>query len=122
MHIFTSHYSVVDVDATLTLLCAEAQAEAKQIVDAYNKRFHTHCDDGTSQSGTSDIASHMPTYTPASFYAKCKELRANAVEVLKGLGTLGGGNHFIEVNEADDEVIMATVVTVVPSPSTTKMH
>lgn len=71
----------------LQLLCAMAQEEAVHFSLAYRKKY------GIS------IGESMPEYSEEWLVKYCQRIGANYQYVLNSLGTLGGGNHFIEINE-----------------------
>jgi len=66
----------------------EVQATAHNFSMAYNKKFGTnHYFDG---------------YDMNWFESKCKTIGADLGRIIKSIGTLGGGNHFIEVGKDDN--------------------
>jgi tRNA-splicing ligase RtcB (3'-phosphate/5'-hydroxy nucleic acid ligase) len=48
-----------------------------------------------------DISKQKPHYCDKWFEGLCKKIKVNKKFVLMQLGTLGGGNHFIEVNKSE---------------------
>jgi tRNA-splicing ligase RtcB len=70
----------------LLQLCKASTDAATSFAIAYQKQFNV------------DISQFIPKYSIDWFKAKCKEIKINYDSVLKALGTLGSGNHFIEMN------------------------
>lgn len=81
-------------------VCMDAQYEATMFCEAYRKRFDVN------------LYKQMPIYdTKTWFPAVCRKIRCEEEYALRSLGTLGGGNHFIEVNHDDAEDLYLTVHT-----------
>ena len=66
--------------------------QATQFAQSYLKKFKV------------DISAHIPKYDVKWLKNKCLQIGANyEVDIFKCLGTLGGGNHYIEVNQDQDD-------------------
>lgn len=48
------------------------------------------------------MANNIPTYNMDWFLDKCKMIGANSRNVINSIGTLGGGNHYIEVGKDEE--------------------
>jgi tRNA-splicing ligase RtcB len=70
----------------LLQLCKIAKETAVNFAKAYEDKFKV------------DIKKWIPNYSIEWFRNKCKEIKINHDNVLRSLGTLGSGNHFIEIN------------------------
>ncbi|RHY29595.1 hypothetical protein DYB32_005022 [Aphanomyces invadans] len=66
---------------------ALAQEDAEAFAAAFESAF------GVS------IRQHMPTYSAAWWRSRCEEIGSIYEFDLRAMGTLGGGNHFIEIND-----------------------
>jgi len=76
-----------------------ANTLAEKFATAYSQRFDT------------DIHQYRPTFDNDWFMAKCSAIDANYRRCVNSLGTLGGGNHFIEVgtdNKGDHWITIHT--------------
>ena len=69
-------------------MCKLANMEAKNFTQEYKNKFNQ------------DISSFQPNYTFEWFKEKCKELNADYNNTVQSLGTLGSGNHYIEINQS----------------------
>jgi RNA-splicing ligase RtcB len=67
----------------LTIPFGEVQEVADRFVTAYNKKFGTSYD--------------APTYNERWLSNKLKEIKIDEVKFWNAIGTLGGGNHFLEM-------------------------
>lgn len=66
----------------------ESQKQATSFCQSYMKKF------------AKDISKHIPNYDIDWLKKKCAQIGAHyEADMLRCLGTLGGGNHYIEVNE-----------------------
>lgn len=65
--------------------------EVQRIADEFTKRFNENFD--TSYSA--------PTYDEKWLDKKMKDIKMDPIKFWKAIGTLGGGNHFIEVGKSD---------------------
>lgn len=72
-------------------------SEAYQFAEQYKQKYNH------------DIYEHIPEYSWEWFLEKCKEVGADYKYDLLSLGTLGGGNHFIELNYSDDYELYVTI-------------
>ena len=63
--------------------------EAEQFTKYYKEKFNF------------DIMQFQPTYNEEWFNTLCDRVKTDKIYDLRSLGTLGGGNHFIEVNKSD---------------------
>jgi tRNA-splicing ligase RtcB (3'-phosphate/5'-hydroxy nucleic acid ligase) len=61
-----------------------------KFTDKFNEKFGMHC--------------HKPEYNYNWFKEKCKQINCNQSRVEASVGTLGGGNHFIELGESDSNM------------------
>ncbi|KDO28777.1 hypothetical protein SPRG_19988 [Saprolegnia parasitica CBS 223.65] len=91
------HATPVIAPAQYAPFFAQAQVDAVAFVDAFGAKFQL------------DLTPHMPTYNDAYLRDLCARTRSDYDYDLCALGTLGGGNHFIEVNvcEATEDVYVA---------------
>ncbi|RHY84231.1 hypothetical protein DYB37_000740 [Aphanomyces astaci] len=69
---------------------ALAQQDATSFATAFETAFNL------------DIRPHMPTYSFEWWGSRCDVLGSNFDYDLRSLGTLGGGNHFVEINDGHD--------------------
>lgn len=67
-------------------ICKSAKYEAYEFVEAYNKKFDV------------DITSFVPEYSVTWLKDKCLSMGLEYKYMMRSLCTLGGGNHYIEVN------------------------
>ncbi|KAF0698802.1 Aste57867_10591 [Aphanomyces stellatus] len=79
---------------------ADAQAQAAAFAAAYTATF-----------GDDSVAAAMPTYNMDWFQALCRRIGSTMDVDLRAMGTLGGGNHFVEVNQGPDDTGFLTVHT-----------
>jgi tRNA-splicing ligase RtcB len=61
--------------------------------------------------GAKEIHSRIPTYSVQWLKGKCQQIGMNYEYMLQGLGSLGGGNHYIEVNKGANEQLYITIHT-----------
>lgn len=78
-------------------MCSHAQSEANRFVQAYLERFDIN------------LAPWMPVYSQQWFEKKCQTIHANRDLIQRGLGSTGGGNHFIELNVDKNNVHYLTI-------------
>lgn len=64
----------------------KAQQIAKAFCENYLKKFNK------------DLITLLPTYSKEWFYSLCDKIGADRASIEKEMGTLGSGNHFIEIN------------------------
>ena len=69
----------------------------RKFVMKYNKKFNTDYD--------------IPNYTYEWFTHRCWELKMDFKRAVSSIGTLGGGNHFIEIGKSDTSGYWITVHT-----------
>lgn len=84
---------IVNTD-DLELLCRLSQAEATAFADEYRKRFDI------------DLSKFVPEYSVDWLKHKVAEIGGDWDYILGSLGTLGGGNHFVEINTANDKLYL----------------
>ena len=71
--------------------------EAYQFATQYKQKYNQ------------DIFEYIPNYSWEWFLEKCNQIKADYKYVLLSLGTLGGGNHFIELNYSDEYQLYVTI-------------
>ena len=75
----------------------ELNRKLRQFTMAYNLKFSTN---------------HTPpNFDDREFVALCNKIRANIGRIKNSVGTLGGGNHFIEIGEAENGELWITIHT-----------
>lgn len=82
----TSYFDVVDV---ISHICAQSQLEAIEFAMLYEKYTGIN------------ISNFVPTYSNEWLKNKCKEIKVDYSYVIRSIGTLGGGNHFIECGRTE---------------------
>lgn len=82
---------------SLDLLWRKTTDQAHRFADAYRARF------GES------IAQHIPDYSPGWLEQKCKAIGMDPSYAYRSIGTLGSGNHFIELGHSQKGYYMFTV-------------
>jgi len=86
-------------DANINELCVKAYDEAYNFANMYGQKFK-------------DSISHcLPDYSIEWFKNKCLQTQIDYNYVLKSIGSLGGGNHFIEVNSNKEGILYITIHT-----------
>lgn len=83
------HSSQIITKEHLTKLYERANLEADLFSKSYLTKFNV------------DISTFKPNYNEEWFKSLSKKIGANRDMVMRGLGTLGGGNHFIELNRSE---------------------
>jgi tRNA-splicing ligase RtcB len=68
---------------------SQATEEAKKFAEKYKEKFNV------------DISGSIPLYSTTWMKELCKKIGSDYNYDLRCMGTLGGGNHFIEVEESD---------------------
>lgn len=56
-----------------------------------------------------DISSYIPDYSLEWLKEKCQQIRSDFDNDMLSLGTLGGGNHFIEFNKSENDELYVTI-------------
>jgi RNA-splicing ligase RtcB len=64
-----------------------------------NYKLRSFTDKFNDKYGTSY---NHPVFTPDWLYKKCEDIGVDYIRVLNSVGTLGGGNHFIEVGKSEN--------------------
>lgn len=77
-------------DTDLTWLFAKSQTDADKFADAYFANYNV------------DITNFCPTYNKEWFNKLCFKCSIEFDYVLRSIGTLGGGNHYVEINRDND--------------------
>ncbi len=91
------HEKPVVNDEELNALFEKAQVEAQLFATAYQNKF------GAS------IDNFIPNYSNEWLTTLCKTIGSDYTYDMRCLGTLGGGNHFIEVNENKQGIPYLTI-------------
>jgi len=73
----------------------ETNEQGRQFTLAYNKKYNTNY--------------APPKYDKSWFVDKCKQINMDIVRAIKSIGTLGSGNHFIEIGGCDEDRNWATI-------------
>jgi len=85
-------------DEDMNNIFNESYKHALEFSEKYEKKFGKN------------IAQYIPKYDTQWLKNKCQQVGANyESDVLCCLGTLGGGNHFIELDQDDDDSLYITV-------------
>jgi len=79
-----------DIDRYMERIYELANHDATHFVKFYQEKFGIN------------IYKQAPYYCQDWFHSLCERIKTNKEHDLLSLGTLGGGNHFIEVNRSDD--------------------
>lgn len=87
-------------DTDINELCTKAYDEAYNFANMYDKKFK----ESISSYG-------LPDYSIEWFKNKCIQTQIDYSYVLRSIGSLGGGNHFIEVNVNKDGILYITIHT-----------
>ncbi len=96
---FTVHHKDSVDKKDIEGMCSQAKADCVAFVEAYKVKFP-------------DINFEIPSVPEFSyeyFHLKCKKVLASSDRVIKSLGSLGGGNHYIEMNVSKDGVYYITI-------------
>ncbi|OQS04915.1 hypothetical protein THRCLA_20764 [Thraustotheca clavata] len=91
----TSRFQDAQYDSYFALAQSQAIAFAEKFKDEFNQ----------------NIQSLVPVYNHDYLHELCSRTGSNYDYDLRALGTLGGGNHFIEVNQGDNGKAYLTVHT-----------
>lgn len=78
-------------------ICRASQQDAVDFALAYRQKFDVRIDQ------------YVPDYNLEWFAERCKTWDSNYQKDLRSLGTLGGGNHYIEINQGGDGTSYITV-------------
>jgi tRNA-splicing ligase RtcB (3'-phosphate/5'-hydroxy nucleic acid ligase) len=84
----------IATDQDIEWLCKESQNQAYQFAKAYETHF-----DLESRS----LIEFIPNYSKKWFENKCIFLRSELHNILCSIATLGGGNHFAEINQSSSQ-------------------
>ena len=93
------HKEPIVTEEELSWLFTESQDEAINFAKEYEKKYEV------------DLSHWLPKYNLEWLKKKCVEIRLDFDYFLQSAGTLGGGNHFIEVNQDSDKRKYITVHT-----------
>ena len=74
-------------DTNIETICKSAQALAEEFATAFAEKF-----------SNPEIWDHVPKYSKEWMQTLCTKVRSSYEYDLRGLGTLGGGNHFWEID------------------------
>jgi RNA-splicing ligase RtcB len=77
----------------------KVRESAKQFTNAYNKKFNTN------------FISELYEGEDKWFQKKCEQIGADQRRVINSIGTLGGGNHFVEIGKSADDHFWLTIHT-----------
>jgi len=72
-----------------------ANEEVRKFTMAFNKRYNTRFD--------------VPKYNKDWFRNKCDQIGMDMRRAIRSIGTLGGGNHFIEIGRCEEGKIWVTI-------------
>lgn len=89
-----ANYKHYVTDRDIEDLCAASDLEADHFIDSYEDKFGI------------DISQFKPDYSPDWLKKKCKQIKINYDMVLKSLCTLGGGNHYIELDKDEKDIYL----------------
>ena len=78
----------VVTDTDIENICTQASEDAEQFAKAFNDRFE------------SNLTEYIPKYNLEWFTKFCRKIQLEEDYARRSLGSLGGGNHFIELNES----------------------
>lgn len=93
------YQSRIVTDEELNSLYINADDEAYNFIHSYNLKFKENLNE------------RVPDYNLEWFQNTCQKVQVNFDYVLRSVGTLGGGNHFIEVNKDSNDNIYITIHT-----------
>jgi tRNA-splicing ligase RtcB (3'-phosphate/5'-hydroxy nucleic acid ligase) len=79
-----------DTSSNIRRMFDLANEEVKQFSEFYQEKFSL------------DLADRIPTYNEEWLSVLLKKIKSNLPEFEKALGTLGGGNHFIEFDRSEN--------------------
>jgi tRNA-splicing ligase RtcB len=91
------HQKPIVTDKDLELLYDKSSVQSKKFAEEYFNKFGK------------DITQYIPKYDFTWFKKKCETIEAKFDYAMKSLGTLGGGNHYIEVNKDKDNNLYLTI-------------
>ncbi len=80
------HDAPIISDEELEAICDSAASAAEEFAYAYENKFGI------------DITAYIPEYSNEWLKKYCQLIKIDYTYVLRSLGSLGGGNHFIEIN------------------------
>lgn len=86
------HKGISVTDNELVDICKQSEDEAYNFAKSYEETFGKNIQD------------YIPKYSIEWFKTKCQQIDINYDYVLKSLGSLGGGNHYVEVNCEKSEI------------------
>ena len=78
-------------------ICKCSKEEAIEFTKKYNEKFNV------------DISCFIPDYSIEWLKNKCQQINSDYDYDIRNLGTLGGGNHYIEINESSDQIGYVTI-------------
>jgi RNA-splicing ligase RtcB len=95
---FTVHPAAVVTRAEVEQMCLDAKAQADAVVALWRSRAK---DD--------EKVPDPPNFGYDWFHEKCRQVGINFDYCLRGIGSLGSGNHFIELNKSSDGVYYVSI-------------
>lgn len=87
----------INCEKIIDVVCKESQFLAIEFRNQYKNKYNV------------DLNEHMPNYSIQWLKEKCQTLHLDYDYMLRSLGTLGGGNHFVELNKGNDNQIFLTI-------------
>ena len=84
------HKTPIVTDKELEDLFFKSHQNAMEFNDKFKKKWNIY------------LENYIPVYSKFWFDELCEKIGCNVEKELKQLGTLGGGNHFIEVNQNEE--------------------
>lgn len=76
----------IATDDDITQICQCSQIDAYNFAVSYAKKFNVN-----------DIMNYIPTYDIEWFSKLCKKINSDVVYDMRSMGTLGSGNHYVEI-------------------------
>ena len=96
---FTIHNKESVTKEDIELMCEQSKKDCELFVEAYKSKFP-------------DITFEIPPIPDFSYewlHSKCKKVLISFDRVIKSMGSLGGGNHYIEMNISKEGVYYVTI-------------
>lgn len=92
------HTNVLNnVDKTIEIICRESQLLAIDFRNEFKSTYDI------------DLNPFMPNYSNEWLNQKCQTLKLDYDYMMRSLGTLGGGNHFVELNQSENNELYLTI-------------
>jgi RNA-splicing ligase RtcB len=86
-----------DTDKIIEIICRESQLLAIDFRNEYKSVYDI------------DLNPFMPNYSTDWLKQKCASLKLDYEYMTRSLGTLGGGNHFVELNQSENKELYLTI-------------